>query len=142
VHRAARRRDLGHRLKENPLLTASDVPPSLPGLEVVSVFNAAAARVDDEVVLLLRVGESPRLGAEPPPDALSLDLSGPEPQLKPLGPGFGAEDVVGLAFLDTQRTPPGVVEVFLPRNLPGLDLTDPRTIRYRNRSGGVAGLGR
>jgi predicted GH43/DUF377 family glycosyl hydrolase/glycosyltransferase involved in cell wall biosynthesis len=138
VHRAVRRRDLGHRLKENPLLTASDVPPSLPGLEVVSVFNAAAARVDDEVVLLLRVGESPRLGAEPPPDALSLDLSGPEPLLKPLGPGLGAQDVVGLAFLDTQRTPPGVVEVFLPRSLPGLDLTDPRTIRYRNRSGGVS----
>jgi predicted GH43/DUF377 family glycosyl hydrolase/glycosyltransferase involved in cell wall biosynthesis len=136
-HRALRPHDLGHRLKENPLLTASDVPPSLPGLDVVSVFNAAAARVDGEVVLLLRVGESPRIGAEPPPDALSLDLSGPEPQLKPLGPGFGAEDVVGLAFLDTQQTPPAVVEVFLPRTLPGLDLTDPRTIRYRNRSGGV-----
>jgi predicted GH43/DUF377 family glycosyl hydrolase/glycosyltransferase involved in cell wall biosynthesis len=136
-HRPPRQRDLGHRLKENPLLTASDVPPSLPGLEVVSVFNAAAARVDGEVVLLLRVGESPRIGSKPPPDAMTLDLSGPEPQLMPLGPGFGAQDVIGLAFLDTQRTPPGVLEVFLPRNLPGLDLTDPRTIRYRNRNGGV-----
>ncbi len=137
VRRIIRERDLGRRLKENPLLTAADVPPSLPGLEVVSVFNAAAARVADEVVLLLRVGESPRLGTAPPEGALSLDLSGPEPQLTPLGPGYAAKDVVGLAFLDTQRTPSGVVEVFLPRDLPGLDLTDPRTIRYRNRLGGA-----
>jgi predicted GH43/DUF377 family glycosyl hydrolase/glycosyltransferase involved in cell wall biosynthesis len=138
VRRTPPQRDLGRRLQENPLLTARDVPTSLPGLEVVSVFNAAAARVDDEVVLLLRIGESPRLGTRPPADALTLDLSGPEPQLTPLGPGYEAEDVVGLAFLDTQRTPPGVVEVFLPRDLPGLDLTDPRTIRYRNRSGGAS----
>jgi predicted GH43/DUF377 family glycosyl hydrolase len=137
IRRAPQQRDLGRRLEENPLLTARDVPPSLPGLEVVSVFNAAAARVDDEVVLLLRIGESPRFGTRPPADALTLDLSGPEPQLIPLGPGFEAQDVVGLAFLDTQRTPPGVVEVFLPRDLPGLDLTDPRTIRYRNRGGGA-----
>jgi predicted GH43/DUF377 family glycosyl hydrolase/glycosyltransferase involved in cell wall biosynthesis len=137
IRRTPPQHDLGRRLEENPLLTAADVPASLPGLEVVSVFNAAAARVDDEVVLLLRIGESPRRGTRPPADALTLDLSGPEPQLTPLGPGFEAQDVVGLAFLDTHRTPPGVVEVFLPRDLPGLDLTDPRTIRYRNRTGGA-----
>lgn len=130
--------DLGRRLKENPLLTAADVPPSLPGLEVVSVFNAAAARIDDEVVLLLRVGERPLLGATPPPGALSLDLSGPEPQLTLLAPGYAAEDVIGIAFLDTERTPAVVVEVFLPRRLAGLDLSDPRTVRYRNRSGGFS----
>jgi predicted GH43/DUF377 family glycosyl hydrolase/glycosyltransferase involved in cell wall biosynthesis len=138
VRAVAPQRDLGRRLKENPLLTAADVPPSLPALEVVSVFNAAAARVDNEVVLLLRVGESPRAGAAPPADAQTLDLSGPEPQLQELAPGYAAKDVVGMAFLDTQRTPPGVVEVFLPRDLPGLDLSDPRTIRYRNRTGGVS----
>jgi predicted GH43/DUF377 family glycosyl hydrolase/glycosyltransferase involved in cell wall biosynthesis len=137
VRRVAPEHDLGRRLAENPLLTAKDVPPSLPGLEVVSVFNAAAARVGDEVVLLLRVGESPRIGVKPAADALTLDLSGPEPQLQPLPPGLQAKDVVGLAFLDTQRTPPGVVEVFLPRDLPGLDLSDPRTIRYRHRGGGA-----
>ena len=47
--------DLGARLANNPILSSSDVPPSQPGLEVVSVFNAAAARVGDETVLLLRV---------------------------------------------------------------------------------------
>ena len=132
----ARTPDLGIRLKENPILTAADVRPSLPGLEVISVFNAAAAQVDGEVVLLLRVGERPRLGEAPPPDALTLDLAGPEPQVRPLGPGYDAADVVGIAFLDTEHSPARVVHVFLPRDLPGLDLSDPRSIRYRNLTGG------
>jgi CarD family transcriptional regulator len=41
---------LGRRLVENPLITPKDVRPSLPELEVVSVFNAAVAKVGDEVV--------------------------------------------------------------------------------------------
>ena len=128
--------DLGHRVPENPVLSASDVCPSLPGLEVVSVFNAAAARVDDDVVLLMRVGERPLVGAIPPADALTLDLTGPEPQLKQLGSGYGPEDVIGIAFLDTEHDPARVVEAFIPRDTPGLDLSDPRTIRYRNLTGG------
>ena len=128
--------DLGRRLQENPILTAADVSPSLPGLEVVSVFNAAAAQVNDEVILLLRVGERPYLGAAPAAGALTLDMSGPEPQIQPLDPGYAAEDVIGMAFLDSDSEPPRVVEVFLPRNLNGLDLSDPRTIRYRNLTGG------
>ncbi|MGP8160527.1 MAG: glycosyltransferase [Candidatus Dormibacteria bacterium] len=131
-----RSRDIGCRLPENPILTAADVRPSSPGLEVVSVSNAAAAQIDGEVVLLLRVGERPRSGSSPPPGALTLDLSGPEPRVQPLGPGFTADEVVGIAFLDTQNQPERVIEVFLPRNLPGLDLSDPRTIRYRNLTGG------
>jgi predicted GH43/DUF377 family glycosyl hydrolase/glycosyltransferase involved in cell wall biosynthesis len=130
--------DLGRRLAENPILTAADVPPSRPGLEVVSVFNAAAARVDGEVVLLLRVGERPRLGAAPPPDALTLDLGGLEPKPVPLAPGYAAEDVVAVAFLDTSNGPPRVVEAFLPRSLPGLDLSDPRRIRYQAPAGGFS----
>jgi beta-1,2-mannobiose phosphorylase / 1,2-beta-oligomannan phosphorylase len=130
--------DLGHRLPENPILTAADVSPSLPGLEVVSVFNAAAARVGDEVVLLLRVGERPRLGAAPPAEALTLDLTGQEPALQPLAPGYRGEDLVSVAFLDTESRPSRVVEVFLPRNLPGLDLSDPRSIRYQTATGGFS----
>jgi predicted GH43/DUF377 family glycosyl hydrolase/glycosyltransferase involved in cell wall biosynthesis len=130
--------DLGHRLPENPILTAADVSPSLPGLEVVSVFNAAAARVGDEVVLLLRVGERPRLGAAPPAGALTLDLTGQEPALQPLAPGYRGEDLVRVAFLDTESRPSRVVEVFLPRNLAGLDLSDPRSIRYQTATGGFS----
>ena len=49
--------NLGDRLPQNPLITARDVKPSLPTLEVVSVFNAASARVGKEIILLLRVAE-------------------------------------------------------------------------------------
>lgn len=97
-----RAHDIARRLKENPVLTPADVRPFSPGLEVVSVSNAAAARVDGEVVLLLRVGERPLSGVEPPAGALTLDLSGPEPKLQPLHPGLTADQVVGMAFLDTQ----------------------------------------
>lgn len=128
--------DLGDRLTENPILTAADVRPSLPGLEVVSVFNAAAARVDDGVVLLLRIGEQPIRGVIPPTGALTLDLTRPEPQLKPLNPGYSADDVIGIAFLDTEHAPARVVQAFIPRDTPGLDLSDPRAIRYRNLTGG------
>ena len=128
--------DLGNRLNENPILTTADVRPSLPGLEVVSVVNAAAALVDDDVVLLLRVGERPISSVPPPADALTLDLTRPEPELKPLHPGYSADEVIGIAFLDTEHTPAHVVEVFIPRDTPGLDLSDPRAIGYRNLTGG------
>jgi len=133
---AAVKHDLGRRAIENPILTAADVRPSLPGLEVISVFNAAAARVDDEIVLLVRIGERPLVGATPPDDALTLDLTRPEPEIKPLGTGFSADDVIGIAFLDTKHVPAKVVEVFIPRDTPGLDLSDPRAIRYRSLTGG------
>ncbi len=127
---------LGRRVAGNPILTPADVPPSLPGLEVVSVFNAAAAQVDGEVVLLLRVGERPRSDVDPPEGSLTFDLSGPEPRLAPLPPGIPRDQLVGVAFLDTAPEPPRVVDVYLPRDMPGLDLSDPRTIRYRGSSGG------
>ena len=118
------------RLAENPLLTPSDVRPSLPALEVVSVFNAAAARVGDEVILLLRVAERPRTDIEPPAGAMTLDLDGPEPVLRPLPPGLRMDQLVGMCFLDATADPAAVIVAYLPRDLRGLDLSDPRTIRY------------
>jgi predicted GH43/DUF377 family glycosyl hydrolase len=47
---------LAHRPANNPILTSADVAPSQAALEVVSVFNAAAAQVGKETILLLRVG--------------------------------------------------------------------------------------
>ncbi len=122
---------IARRLKENPLLTPNDVVPSLPELEVQSVFNAAAARVGDEIVLLLRVAERPRTDRDPPPGAMTLDLDGPEPMLRPLPRGYGRDDVVGMALLDPRTDPASVIVAYLPKDLPGLDLSDPRTIRYR-----------
>jgi predicted GH43/DUF377 family glycosyl hydrolase len=123
-------KDLGHRLANNPILTSRDVSPSQAALEVVSVFNAAAAQVGDETILLLRVAERPRvmtglLSAT----ARTLDLACPEEGLHPLPEGLSGDDVVGLAFLDPTADPPRVVVAYIRKDLPGLDLADPRTIR-------------
>lgn len=122
--------DLGTRLPNNPILTCEDVVPSQPGLEVVSVFNAAAARVGDEILLLLRVAERPRtLIGEAPSDAQTLDLSCPEDGLHPLPPGIDPINLVGLSYFDANRKPPGVVIAYVRRDTPGIDLSDPRQIR-------------
>jgi predicted GH43/DUF377 family glycosyl hydrolase len=122
--------DLGHRLASNPILTSRDVAPSQAALEVVSVFNAAAAQVGDETILLLRVGERPRLMAgRLPATARTLDLAAPEEGFHPLPDGMFGEDVVGLAFLDPNTHPPRVVVAYVRKDLPGLDLRDPRSIR-------------
>lgn len=128
---------LGVRLAENPLITPADVKPSLPALEVVSVFNAAAARVGDEIVLLLRVAERPRTDIEPPAGAMTLDLDGPEPVLRPLPPGRRMADLVPMCFLDPSAEPASIVVAYLRRDLPGLDLSDPRTIRYTRAGPGA-----
>jgi predicted GH43/DUF377 family glycosyl hydrolase len=127
--------NLGTRLKENPILTAHDVKPSMPELEVVSVFNAATATVGDEVILLLRVAERPRTDVAPGPSALTLDLDQPHPILYPLPSRYRERELVGMCFLDTRQTPPKVVVAHIPADLPGLDLRDPRSIRYRNSTG-------
>jgi predicted GH43/DUF377 family glycosyl hydrolase len=130
--------NLGERLRQNPLITARDVKPSMPTLEVVSVFNAAAARVGNEIILLLRVAERPRSDIAPGPNALTLDLAAPHPILRPMPAHYRREPLVGMAFLDTRDgRAPRVVVAYIPANLPGLDLRDPRSIRYRNASGSL-----
>jgi predicted GH43/DUF377 family glycosyl hydrolase len=64
-----------------------------------------------------------------------VDLSGPSPRLIPLPSGLHAEQLIGMAYFDCDREPPEVVIGYVPRDLPGLDLSDPRTIRYRNTAG-------
>jgi predicted GH43/DUF377 family glycosyl hydrolase/glycosyltransferase involved in cell wall biosynthesis len=124
--------DIGTRLANNPILTSFDVPPSLPELEVVSVFNAAAARIGDETILLLRVAERPRpLTGLAPEGALTLDLANPEAGLTPLPAGTRGEDLIGFTYLDAAKHPPTVIVTYVRRDLPGIDLTDPRRIRVR-----------
>ncbi|MER2890786.1 glycosidase, partial [Escherichia coli] len=43
---------------KNPLITPSDVVPSLPGRKVECVFNAGVTEYHGEIILLLRVAES------------------------------------------------------------------------------------
>src|SRR6476659_1430063 len=126
---------VAHRLRDNPLIKPGDVEPQ-PGFEVISTINPGVATVGDETVLLVRVTERPR--PEPGPDARMVDLSGPEPRLVPLPSGLRPEQLIGMAFFDHQQEPPQIVIGYVPRDLPGLDLSDPRTIRYRNTQGGFA----
>jgi len=48
--------------------------------------------------------------------------------------GLDAEQLVGFAFFDSDRSPCGVRVGYLPRDTPGLDLHDSRAIGYRGRS--------
>src|SRR5437868_2440516 len=121
---------LAHRLDNNPILTSADVAPSQAALEVVSVFNAAAARVGDETILLLRVAERARamtglLAAT----AKTLDLAAPHERLEPVPTGTLGEDVIGIAFLDPATEPRRVVVAYVRKDLPGLDTSDPRSIQ-------------
>jgi predicted GH43/DUF377 family glycosyl hydrolase/glycosyltransferase involved in cell wall biosynthesis len=129
---------VARRLPENPIITPADVVPSQRGFEVVSTINPGVARVGDETVLLVRVTERPKKASDLDGETKMVDLSGPEPRLVPLPSGLQAEQLVGMAFFDMDQEPPGVVIGYVPRDLPGLDLSDPRTIRYRDTAGGFA----
>ncbi len=123
--------DLATRVGEGPLLTRRDVAPAQRGFEVQAVLNPGAARLPDgTVVLLLRIAERPRADLDPPADALTLDLSGPHPKLAPLPSGHRAGDVVPIAFRDPDAPTPRYIPVYLPKDLPGLDLRDPRGVAF------------
>jgi predicted GH43/DUF377 family glycosyl hydrolase/glycosyltransferase involved in cell wall biosynthesis len=130
--------DLGRRALNNPIITVDDVTPSRPGMEVMSVTNAAAAKVGEEIILLLRVSERPITGLDPPEDALTLDLTVSDPRVQQLGEGYRSEDLVSFAYFDMSSHPSRVVDVYLPRALIGLDLSDPRRIRFHHPTGGFS----
>lgn len=47
------------RFKNNPLIAPSDITPYHDGYEVIGVFNAGVAKLNDQTILLLRVAERP-----------------------------------------------------------------------------------
>jgi predicted GH43/DUF377 family glycosyl hydrolase len=47
------------RSQYNPIIGPKDVKPSRDNFEVIGVFNAGVARLEDEIILLLRVAERP-----------------------------------------------------------------------------------
>ncbi|MEA2661268.1 MAG: beta,2-mannobiose phosphorylase / 1,2-beta-oligomannan phosphorylase [Chloroflexota bacterium] len=101
------------------------------------MFNAATAIIQDEVILLLRVAERPRSDIELPPGAFTLDFSGPHPVRQPLPHHHTMSDVIGMAYMDASTVPPSVRVAYVPKDLPGLDLRDPRAIRYKNSTGAL-----
>ena len=58
----------------NPILHPKDIPPSRPGFEVIGALNAAAARLEDEILLLVRVVERP---LNPDPDVYIAPVYNP-----------------------------------------------------------------
>jgi predicted GH43/DUF377 family glycosyl hydrolase/glycosyltransferase involved in cell wall biosynthesis len=130
---------VGARLAGNPLISPDDVTPSQPGMEVISTINPGAARVGDEIVLLIRVAERPRSTGALPESAQQVDLSGDRPTLAPLPAGLELEDLVGMPYFDTSADPPRIMLGYVRRDEPGVDLDDPRTIRYRDLTDGHHG---
>jgi predicted GH43/DUF377 family glycosyl hydrolase len=121
---------LATRVGDGPLLTPRDVPQQQNGFEVQAVLNPAAARIGDEVVLLMRVAERPRGDIDPPADAQTLDMSCAEPKLVPLPRGYRKDEVVPIAFEDPAAGAPRHLLVYLPKDLKGLDLSDPRGVTF------------
>jgi beta-1,2-mannobiose phosphorylase / 1,2-beta-oligomannan phosphorylase len=90
----------------NPLLTPGHVRPSAPGFRVRGVFNPAAARFGDEILLLLRVAED----CEADADEVAVPI-------------VRFEDGVGR---------PGILR--LSRRDPKVDLSDSRYVVYRDQT--------
>jgi predicted GH43/DUF377 family glycosyl hydrolase len=59
------------RAPENPIIEPKDIKPSRDDFEVIGVFNAGVARLEDEVILLMRVAERPTNRAEAGPGAVA-----------------------------------------------------------------------
>lgn len=121
------------RLATNPIIRPEDVQPSRAGMEVLCAFNAGAIRVEDEFILLLRVAERPLSGSMPA-DAMILDLQSPEPKTRLATGAESAAGFVAFSLLDLTASTPGIATRYLPRDLPGLDLTDPRSIRFAGQT--------
>lgn len=104
--------------------------PQQAGFEVQAVLNPAVARVGDEIILLLRVAERPRSDIDPPADARTLDLSSTEPRVVPLPSRYRKDDVIPISFVDPDSESLRYIPVFLPRDIPGLDTSDPRGVTF------------
>ncbi len=94
------------RAAANPLISPADVKPSTPGMTVIGTFNAAATRYGEETLLLLRVAEAVEDVA---PDQVAVPM---------------VECCDQSSALRIER---------IARSTPGLDLSDTRIIRLRDR---------
>lgn len=70
------------------------------------------------------------MGAQPPSNALTLDLTHGEPHVMPLPPGYRGSDLVPVAFEDPTTDAFRYLPVYLPKDLPGLNVSDPRGVTF------------
>src|SRR6266568_9576717 len=123
--------EIARRVGRSPILTARDVRPTQPEFEVQAVLNPAAVRLPDgEIVLLVRVAQRPRSDIDPPRDALTLSMEGAQPELTPLPSRYRRDDVVPVAIRNPEGAELGYLPIYLPKDLPGLDLRDPRGVEF------------
>jgi predicted GH43/DUF377 family glycosyl hydrolase len=87
------------RSSHNPIIGPEDVKPSGDDFEVIGVFNAGVTRLEDQVILLLRVAERP-INTNP--------------------------DVVSAAVYDVAEERPVITE--FSKDNPQIDFSDPRLI--------------
>lgn len=92
------------RCDANPLLTPDNVAPTRGDLEVLCTLNPAAVRFGDEILLLVRVGEKA-------PDA---------------------DDAVAVLQYDPQADDLNIL--YIKRDDPDLDSSDPRKYRYKGKT--------
>jgi len=62
---------------------------------------------------------------------VTLDLAHPEAGVEPLPANVSSDDLIGFTYLDAAQDPPAVIIAYVRRDLPGIDLNDPRRIRVR-----------
>ena len=105
----------------------------MPGLEVVSVCNAAAIRFKEEIILLLRVGERVAVEGSFPNEPYTLNLFDENPSPFPLKENIKKEETVSFPWLDLRANPPQIRIVFIPKSTPGLDCSRPRFLYYKSQ---------
>jgi beta-1,2-mannobiose phosphorylase / 1,2-beta-oligomannan phosphorylase len=93
------------RCGKNPLITPADVTPSRSDLKVDCVFNAAVTKYKNEIILILRVAESPK---------------------------DTADDIVKIPHLEEVNGKFNLVIKELDKNDPKYDFSDSRTIASKN----------
>lgn len=100
------------REKTNPIITASDIIPSREDFEVFGVFNGGAIAVDKRTFLLLRVAEKV---IETDPDKAVIAKYDP-----------------------VTKT---IEKVFFDKNDPGIDCSDPRTVKTESDGKYISSIG-
>jgi predicted GH43/DUF377 family glycosyl hydrolase len=97
------------RCESNPIISPHMIQPSIPGWEVIGVFNAGVVRHEEEIIMLLRVAERPM-------------QDDPELVKCPVCRADGEIDATGEPF----------EVITLNRQDPRYDLSDARVVRDRN----------
>ena len=95
------------RFVDNPLITPEEVTPSREGWEVVSVLNAGAVKMGDEILLLARVAERP----------ITQEAH-----------------LLSAPILDLKSDPPDVWVLRVPQDDPDVIAGDPRLFTYRGQT--------